>query len=286
MVLTLTIPEPGKEKRIKDILIDILSFEWPLSLSQLHNRVSKNYNCSTSCQATYKAICELLNEEVLVKQDKNYSMNMKWVDRLKDFANHIESNYHSENKVPLIDGILKAKTENNVTVLTFNSTLEMDKMWMDIKKQYYKNLAIEGDISIWEGSHCWWLLTYPESEYAELEKIKEKKAKHFFINHNNTVLDKSAKKFYTSAGIPFKIKNEPVECDIGVFGDTIMQVYLPKEIRDKIDEVYKKSDSPSEVNIPDFIKNVLNKKVTIQLVLTKNKEIAEQLKQKVVREFN
>lgn len=286
MVLTLTIPEPGKEKRVKDIIIDILSFEWPLSLSQLHNRISKNYSCSTSCQATYKAICELLNEGVLMKQDKVYSVNLKWIEKLKDFTNHVESNYKSETRVPLIDGILRAKTENNVTILTFNSTLDMDKTWMDIKKQYYKNLDKENDVTFWEGSHCWWLLTYPESEYSELERIKEKKVKHFFINHNNSPLDKHAKKFYASAGIPFKIEKDLVDCDIAVFGDTIMQVYLPKEIKDEIHEIYKKHRGPSEVDIPDFIKNVLNKKVTIRLVLTKNKEIAEQLKQKIVKEFN
>jgi hypothetical protein len=286
MVLTLTIPEPGQEKRIKDIVIDVLSFEWPLSLSQLHNRVSKNYRCSTSCQATYKAICELLREDVLTKQDKLYSVNMKWIEKLQDFANHVESNYKNENKVPLIDGILRAKTENNVTILTFDSTLDMDKMWMNIKKQYYKNLDQENEITFWEGNHCWWLLTYPESEYSELEKLKEKKVRHFFINHGNSDLDRHAKKFYNSVGIPFKIDKKPVECDIGVFGDTIMQVYLPKEIKEKIDDIYKKHKDPSKINIPEFIKNVLNKKVTIQLVLTKNKEIAEQLKQKIMKDFN
>ena len=131
-----------------------------------------------------------------------------------------------------------------------------------------------------------WLLTYPESEYAELERIKEKKVKHFFINHGDSLLDRYAKKFYNNANIPFKIKKEGVDCDIGVFGDTIMQVYLPQFIKEKIEEIYKKCKNPSEVNIPDFIKNILNKEVTIQLVLTNNKEIADQLKQNVLNEFN
>jgi len=82
------------------------------------------------------------------------------------------------------------------------------------------------------------------------------------------------------------IKNEPVDCDMAIFGDTIMQVYLPKSIKDNINQIFVKCKSPSEVNIPDFIKNVLTKKISVSLVLTKNKEIAEQLKQKVAKEFN
>jgi hypothetical protein len=286
MALTLTLPEPGGNKRVKDIVIDILAFEWPLTLSQIYNRLTKNHNQKTTCQATYKALCELTSGGVLSKQDRLYSISSQWIDRIKEFASHIEKNYNSSERVPLIDGILKTKTENNVTVLTFNSTLDMDKTWMNIKKEYYKNLNIENDITFWEGSHCWWLLTYPESEYAELEKIKEKKVKHYFVNHGNTELDKYAKKFYSNSNVPFKIKNEPAECDIGVFGDTIMQVYLPLEIRTKIEEIYKKAKNPLEVNIPDFIKNVLNKKTPISLVLTKNPEIAQHLKQKIATEFN
>jgi hypothetical protein len=286
MVLTLTIPEPGKGKRIKDIIIDILSFDWPLTLSQIHNRISKNYSHACTCQATYKAICELMQEGVLTKQEKSYSINLDWLSKLKDFAVHVERNYSGNEKVPLLEGVLKTKTENNVTVLTFSSVIEMDKTWINIKKEYYKNLEKKNDITFWEGSHCWWLLVYPELEYNEIARLKTKQVRHYFINHNKKPLDEFAKKFYGNSGIKFKTKDSPVDCDIGVFGDTIMQVYLPKEIREKIDEIYDKYKSPSEVNLPEFIEKVLNKKVSISLILTKNKEIAEHLKQKAVKEFN
>lgn len=286
MVLTLTIPEPGKEKRVKDIIIDILSFEWPLSLSQIHNRISKNYGCSNSCQATYKAICELAEGKVLCKQDKLYSINLDWVDRIREFSNHIEQNYKGEDKVPLIDGVLKTKTENNVTILTFNSIAEMDKMWINIKKDYYKNLGKKNDVTFWEGNHCFWLLAYPDLEYSEMEIVKQKKVRDFVIVHNSTPLDLSAEKFYDNARVGFKIVKAPIESDMTVFGDTIMQVCLPEDLKNKIDEVYTKYKNSSEVDVHALLKDVLTKKTQINLILTKNKEIAEQLKQKVLRQFN
>jgi len=286
MVISFTLPEPGKKKRVKDMIIDILAFEWPLSLSQIYNRIKKNYSHSVTCQATYKAITELLDAGVLIKENKLYSINADWIDKLKEFCLHIQKNHSEEEKLPLIEGVLKAKTDNNVTVLTFNSTLEMDKMWMRIKKEYYKNLDKEKDVTFWEGAHCWWLLIYPESEHEELNRLKEKGVRHFFINHGDKNLDKHAKKFYEHANIEFKIDKGPVECDIGVFGDTIMQVYLPKEIKHKIERIYEDYKSASEINIPEFIDNVLKKKVQINLILTKNKEIADQLKKRVLNEFN
>lgn len=286
MVLTLTLPEPGKEKRIKDMIIDILSFEWPLTLTSLYNKVSKDYAHSSTCQATYKAICELLKDGVLVKQDKFYSLNMQWVDRIKEFSNQIEKNYKENEKVPLIDGVLKVKTENNVSVLTFNSLLELDKAWLDIKKNYYRNLEDKGDVTFWRGSHCWWLLVYPEAEFDVLEILKKKKVRDFTLIHNTTQMDKIAKKFYDKSMVTCKLKNEKVDSDMTVFGDMIMQVSLPDKIKKELDKIYQKCNNPKEVDIHDLLKNVLTKKAQINLVMTKNKDIANQLKQTVLREFN
>jgi len=286
MVLTLTIPEPGKEKRIKDVIIDVLSFEWPLTLSQLHRKIKNDYQLGSSCQATHKAIVELMNNNVLIKQDKFYSISMEWVGRIKDFSIHIEKNYREGQKIPLMDGLLKVKTENNVTILTFDSLIEMDKAWINIKKDYYKDLTDEGDVTFWEGAHCWWLLVYPELEYSEMELLKKKKVRDYTIAHNNTALDLVAKKFYEKAGVKFKIFNSSIDCDMTVFGDNIMQVYLPDDLKKKIHEIYKNCKSPGEVDIHSLLKDVLTKKTQINLILTKNKEIAEQLKQKVIKEFN
>ena len=286
MVLNLTIPEPGKSGRIKDLIINILSFDWPLTLSQIHYKITKEYHRSVSYQATYKSLTELISENVISKQDRLYQINIHWVEKLKEFSVHIESNYKNNEKVPLLEGVLKVKTENNVTVMTFNSLLELDKMWLNIKKEYYKNRAVENEVTFWEGNHCWWLLAYPELEYGEIEILKKKKVKDFVIVHNNTPLDLLAKKFYDRAGIKFRISKSKVESDMTVFGDTIMQVYLPSQISEKIDEVYSKCKSTSDVDIHYLLKEVLTKDIQINLVLTRNREIAEQLKQKTVKDFN
>jgi len=71
-----------------------------------------------------------------------------------------------------------------------------------------------------------------------------------------------------------------------VFGDNIMQVYLSDDLKKKIHEIYKNCKSLGEVDIHSLLKDILTKKTQINIILTKNKEIAEQLKQKVVKEFN
>jgi len=77
-----------------------------------------------------------------------------------------------------------------------------------------------------------------------------------------------------------------VDSDMTVFGDTIMQVSLPEKLRNDLHRIYEKCKKPEEVDIHDLLKNVLTKKNQINLVLTKNKDIADQLKQTVMKEFN
>jgi hypothetical protein len=284
MVFTLTLPEFG-EKRVKDLIIQILSVEWPLSLSQIHRKICKDYSLSVSCQGTYKAIIELLKNEILIKKDREYQIHSRWIKRILEFANKIEDNYSHKDNLLLKEDIFNTKTENNVTTITFDSILEMDKTWMNIKKEYYKNIESYREITFWEGNHCWWLLVYPDLEYEELEIIKQKKVRDFAIIHNRYELDLDAKKFYEKSGIKVKIIDSPKEVDTTVFGDMIMQVCLPIELKEKIELIYKQSANSAKVDIYKLLKEVLTKKTKISLTITKNKDIAEQLKLKILKEF-
>lgn len=287
MVIRLTLPEPGVKKRIKDIIIDILSFEWPLTFSQINHKIKKNYCFSCSSQATYKAILELMVDEVIIKIDKKCCINLEWVNKIKEFSENIEKNYKGKDKISLVGGVSNINTSNNVTLMTFDSLLELDKAWLDIKCQFYKKVEVKNkEITFCEANHCWWLLVYPEYEYKEIELVKQKKINDFVLIHNNTKLDNSAKEFYRKMGVPFKILKEPLEGDLTVFGDTIMQVNIPKDLRDEIDLIYKNHSKTNRLDIAEFLKKIVGKKRKIDLVITKNKEIAEQLKKRVLSEFN
>jgi len=265
-------------------VLNLLSFEWPLSSIQIYQRLKKQEGLTCTYQAVYKSIYELIDSGVLIKNKKNYSINLNWLEKLKEFTSHLENNYKHGKNLPLFEGVLKTKKENNTTVLTFESLIDMDKTWMNIKKEYYQNACV-GDTTFWEGNHCWWLLVYPELEYGLLNLVKKKRIKDFNIVHSNTLLDKLSRHFYEKAGIGYKIEKSTVESDITVFGDTIMQVSWPEDLRKELDEIYKKCKSFDEVDIHSLLSKILTKKRSINLILIKNKDLAEQLKRKVLFDF-
>ena len=284
MVIKLDLPSCGKDKKIKDIIINILSFDWPLTLTQLNNKIKNDFQSNKSYQATYKSLLELLDEGVIIKQNNSYSLNVEWAKKLNEFSLNILNNYQNSEKKPILEGLLKINQNANITFLTFDCLANLDRAWLKIKEDYYKTLDGKKEITVWDGNHCWWLLVYPEWEYNVIKQSK-KDCLSYKTCHNCTVLDKGSKKFYLDSGVKFNFSKKKVGGDMAVFGDTIMQVCLPDELRIEIDKIYNECKSPSEINIPDFIKNVLEKKVKIDLVLTKNKEIADKLKESAVNSF-
>lgn len=285
MVIKLSLPEVDKSNRVKDIIVNILSFEWPLTLTQINHKAKKEHQCSKSYQAIFKSLNELKEDGIIIKQEKGYSLNLNWANKLRDFSQNLLARYKSNNTNELIDGIIKIKRQANVQVITFDSLAKLDKFWLKIKEDYYKNLKSKKEITIWEGKHCWWLLVYPEREYEVVKDANEKSVNSYKLCYSNTALDKWSKKFYEDSGVNFKIIKEKSDSDMAIFGDTVMQVYIPNYIQAEIDNIYKKYSTPNQINLPKFIKNVLEKKTKIDLILTKNEEIAKKLKKAGLKRF-
>lgn len=284
-MINIDLPSIENDKKVKDVIISILSFDWPLSLAKINAKAHKEYQISKSYQATFKALNELVADKIVTKNAEGYALDISWAKKLKAFSENIIKNYESSEKGPVLEGLVNITQEDNLKKLTFDCLANADRAWLKIKEDYYSSLKEKNQVSIWEGNHCWWLLVYPKDEYQVMNKGKDKSAKSYKVVHNDSPLDQYAKKFYEDGGTKFKISKDKIGGDMSVFGDTIMQITLPAELKNAIDEVYKKCKNPSEVNISDFIKNVIEKKINVELTLTKNKEIAQLLKSRVIQEF-
>ena len=49
-----------KDKSTKDVIIEILSSEWPLSLNKIYYKIKKKYGINVNYQAIHKAVNELV----------------------------------------------------------------------------------------------------------------------------------------------------------------------------------------------------------------------------------
>lgn len=68
-----------KQKPIKNIILDILEKEWPLTAKQIYYTIKKISSRRLTYQAVFKAVKELTKNGVLVCDKKSYKLNIKWL---------------------------------------------------------------------------------------------------------------------------------------------------------------------------------------------------------------
>jgi len=289
MTLTLTLPElgVGKKGSTKDQIIEILSHEWPLSAKGIYAKIQKNPSECVSYQAIHKILSNLVEEAIICRVDGKYRLNLSWVKEIKNFASIVEDNYIKGTNLPLLEGIAEINASENTVVLDFNSLIELDKCWMDIEKNYILNLSDADSRDIcWMGRHTWWVFAYPDEEYELNKAIKDVGATVYMLCKGNTPLDREAASFYRKMGVPFKYGVNCAEnSDILVFGDNVMQVIHPPYIKEEIEKIYSNVKRSSKVDLPHFIRNILTKKIKLQIIINKNEDLAEQLRRNVLAHF-
>ncbi len=284
MVIEITLPQTGSEKKTKDLIIAVLSIEWPLSLKQIHNKIKKNYAYSDTYQSVYKAAKLLCDQRVLVKKDKNYMISPEWINELGHFVTDLQKKYRDEIEVNM--GIIDTYKEGDTIVYIFDNMLNMDKFWLKVENDFLKENKDKKVDTCWKGNHCWWVLSHLDLEEEKNYYYDNSKITLHLICVHNTPLDRYSEKYYRDRGYKFKIiEQKNMKSDILILGDKIMQVFLPDEIKKKMDELYNNVKKIEDINLPKFSKEIINKKTKIKLTITKNPDIAEQLRQEIISKF-
>ncbi|MFA5357542.1 MAG: hypothetical protein WC308_01315 [archaeon] len=270
MALNLFVPEIGphsKEHSVKDLVVLILSTEFPLSLKQVHHLVVRKYGADSSLQATFKAISYLVENGVIEKSGKDYSLSRKWINGLKSFAADLELNYCNGAGLPVIG-------ENGNLSLEFQTIADVDKFIFSKLESYPRSEKKVSSKMFLE--HLWWPLFYSFKEYLSIKQIGEKIDLEIFCR-GDTVIDKWCAKYYSGFG--FKVKTgfkHRHESDLIIFGDYVIQIFYPKNVMKKIKETFLRHREISSINLTEFYPRIFEKKVKVEVLINRSKMLAEQ----------
>ena len=100
MVVRLTIPL-GKDDNVKNLVFSILANEYPLKIIEITNLIRKRYGKTVSFQAVRKSLFELIEEGIIIKDQRSFSLNKNWVFETKYELEKIYNNLTKE-KVKLL----------------------------------------------------------------------------------------------------------------------------------------------------------------------------------------
>lgn len=277
MVFNILIPELGSlPKNSKDAVISILSQERPLSIRAIYHRVKKNYKYQYTYQAIFKAIKELVNAKVLIREEKGYEINIDWVKKLQSFTDIIETNYYAKERNQNISGIKDSNHGDDVLILNFDSLFDAEKyLYYFMKSELFKS---EGDTICYKTNQEWRPAFYLRAEYNYYKRLIQRKHKFYFMCSGNSEKEKIAAKFYKSIGVNFKFVKERFPNDVLIFGDYLINIFIPETFAIKIRNFLKKG------SIVDVSK-ILEKKISVKVIISKDKVLSRALKKQCVRNF-
>ena len=262
----------GVEKgSTKDLIIDMLSECGSLTAKEIFHRVRKQNQREISYQAIHKLLNSLCRSKIVNKQDRNYSLNVHWIlEKQLELA-------QVEKRIT----ITKDEKETKVVTILFDS-------WHKAGQYLLRVTADELDVGPRERgqvfhNHLWWILSLAPEDYPRLKKLCS--SKPYMICRNSTTTDKILAKMYSQMGCEVKLGvNYSCNYDFIVYKNKIYQTYFLDSLESDIDKAYKKMNTPTDFG-SNFYKNFLQKKSKVQVIILENAELAEKLRQDVLKYF-
>lgn len=84
----------SNKKNLKNFIIFLLAKEFSLTAKEIFKKATFEGYC-VSYQAVFKALLELTNNKILIKKEKNYELNKRWIEYLKYLINLVRNNSQS-----------------------------------------------------------------------------------------------------------------------------------------------------------------------------------------------
>lgn len=288
MALTHTLPirATNKDQSVKDLIFTILTKEYPLKLIELTNLIKKRYGKSVTFQAVRKATLELKAQNVIEQTDKSFQIRKEWVLESKQFYDRLSTELISEKrkKSASVDSI-----NQDISVFTFNSLNELMIFWEQIIDDWFDSFK-KGDYNIncWQGAHAWEILLHADREKRMMARLKNKGIKSYVLNTMNTMLDKTALKFYSKIGVQTTVSTSHTNFDkeyyFGTYGATVVQVHYPPKLVSELDAFFKATKNMDDFD-PTHLSDIVNQKIPVKLSVIKNEPMARQMNQSILSQF-
>ncbi len=277
MTFNLLIPDiENKPKNTKDAVINILTYEWPITLRQIYYKIKKQYGYSSSYQSVYKAVKELKEGHVLLEGEKKYEINVGWIKKLQSFTDIVETNYYATEKLQNISGLKDSKASQDLIILTFETLFDAEKyLYYFMKTELLKK---KNQIICFQLTNEWRPLFYLRAEYNYYKRLQKLGHKFYFLCSGETSLEKKYREFYLSFGANYRtIKSEHPDETIS-FSHYFIQIFIPEHLKNQIKKHLKNE------NVLGLLKT-LEEKSSIKLVINKDEELADSFKKQVLKKF-
>jgi len=273
----MVLPEFGK-KSTKELIIDVLQFDQPLTLTKIMNVMKKKFGVSVTFQGVRKATNQLVENGVLEKTGKEYMISKEWVWKLRDFAEQLqESLFAEKNKVREVQTV-----SDDLKVYTFDNMIELDVFVNILIGRWFEESP--GSTYYQQAGHAYFMMGHMEEETKILEKMKKFNVDFYTLTGGKTPLDKWAASYYKNQEFHYESGAGNTNRYFAIYNDNVFQWETPPELTEAIDAVYTKAKDFKNLNVV-ALTHLFRKQTTLKVTVMKNAVIAEQLRKHILSFF-
>ncbi len=268
-----------KKANVKDLIVLLLSQEWPLTTKKTYNQLQKRYAKTCTYQAVFKAMKELEENKVLEKTEDGYRLDTAWLKKIQQFTKTTETRYFTKDRHNFMEGIKETKQEGNISILTFASLFDVEKYLYYLQKEYVQRSDRPKTIC-YHHKHEWRPIYYLRAEYNWLKKLLESRHNYYILCAGNTVVDKHCAKFYKSMDANIRLNaNCASTCELAIIDDLVIEIYIPSTITEAMDKEFSKVKEVGQLKIAEMTKNIFEKEEDIQVIIRRDKNISKQVQE-------
>ena len=259
-------------KTVKEKIILILSSEFPLTVKDLKLKIKNNFNESVSYQSVHKELNHLINDDILIHENKKYLLNIEWIKQVGLFSDLIISNYTSQRKHS-IDKLLDLKADGDSISFDFESNAELDNYFLELLDYFNEFFDPEKKI-LMHYHHNWWPLVYSAREKQVISKLK---SKIYGVCAFNYKIDQFCIKFERNIGFNILISNNPnLTWKTNVLGDLVVHFYGDNQINNELGNFFIKYKDNLNVDLNELLE-ILNKKGKFRVLIVRDSELAKNI---------
>lgn len=258
------------------MILAILTYEWPLTSRVVYNKTKKQYAHSMTYQSIYKSLRELIGKKVLLVKNKKYEINIGWIKKLQTFTDIVETNYFAKQRINSIAGLKDSESLQNLAILNFETVFDAEKyIYYFMKTELLKKRKLNVCYQI---KNEWKPIFYFRAEYNYYVRLISQGHKIYFLTEGNSKIEQNIKKFYKRIGTKFKQKKNPQLNDTISFSDYVIQIFIPKKIKDKIHHHLSNMELIK-------LREVLSEKSSIKMLINKDEKLAKEIQDQITNQF-
>ncbi|MEI6352892.1 MAG: hypothetical protein WCO35_03080 [Candidatus Nomurabacteria bacterium] len=270
------------KKPIEDLLLNILQ-KGPILISDLIYSLSKERG-NTTKQGVYRVLRKLNNEEKIVINKKQVSLNLHFIKKMNNFFSLAQYFYISD--LSNSNDFLWLQDSEKISYYFKNLNL-LDAFWSHVFYMLNESINIEEPVFFYM-PHNWFYYVRQDTEEVILKDLQEKPRPVYLTIFNNSPLDKDSQISYRKNNIQCNIisKNffDKKDFYFSVMGDYILETPVDLNIVKDINKFFENTkvfDEKAKLELLSIVsKNGRNK-----LIISRNKKKAEEYRKILSKDF-